>query len=594
MTTPEINDKQAKVRVRVELLGPIEHSAIEVAIKDKKGDIVARQNTSVAADVVESEVTVPKPLLWSLEIPNMYQVLVTVYKDQKPVDDLVVPFGIRTIEYRKGKGFLLNGIPHKFKGANVHHDGGPMGAAVPESVWEARLSALKQMGCNSIGTAHNPPAPEFLDLCDQIGLLVNDEFADKWEPPHYVDFSADWEKDLTGFVKRDRNHPSVVMWSFGCENNEPGSEYFRQRLTMLAECVRPLDLTRPVATSLDRGPDLPKEERGKMIVETSRPLDFVGCNYVDQWYDEILEYDKDALVLSTESYVYFSSQPDERFTLTEYNPWLNMKDDRVLGQFVWCGVDYLGEASHHWPNQGFTSGILDMIGNMKPAARLLESLWADHPVVSIAVYRQDPNSFQLNTILDQWEWPNVDQNWSALSGNMVDIVTYTNCEQVALLLNGKEVGRKTLDDYPNKIIKWQLPYQKGTLTAIGYTNGIEETRFSLSTPGSPRKIELVPYKDSLIADGLDIAMVGIRLLDANGTLCADSNKVVSIQVAGQGKLERVGNADLNSHDSFFDDKVRVYQGYAMAYVRAGETAGELRLTVSATGLDKASVTINVE
>ena len=580
ITTPEMTAASAVVHVEAEVQAAPPQAEMAFELFGADGNCVASGRAPVRDGRALADLSVAAPRLWSPDTPYLYELLTTVWIDGEPADDLYTTFGIRKIEYRKGEGFFLNGVMTKFKGLNLHADGGPMGHAIPESFWEYRLRQIKALGCNAIGLSHCPHAPEFLDLCDRMGFLVNSEYADKWEPPFYVDFYETWNDDLTGWMRRDRNHPCVVMWSLGCENNEPGVEYLDKRLEMFTTRMREIDTTRPICSSLDRGHDIPGG-RGKQIVDTCRSLDLIGVNYAEQWFEDMIAYAPDALLLGTESYMYFTSEHEKRLTQTEMNPWLKvLEDDRYIGQFKWVGIDYLGEASLFWPKQGLSSGIFDMVGTKKPQAYLMESFWSDKPMVCAAVYRQDPDRFVLNHILDQWECPLLDFNWHVDAAE-ANVATYTNCETVQLWLNGKLIGEQRLADIPNRIMKWQLPYEAGELVAVGRNGGKEAARFTLRTAGEPKTLELKPYLTRMRADRADITLVEIRLLDVDGVQCMDAADRVAVSVDGAGTLERVGSGDLTNHDSFFDASVRLYEGKAVCFVRAKAQAGTAVVKVTA-------------
>lgn len=572
ITTPEVSAKEATVHVEAEIQHADASTEAVMELLDADGSCAASGRARAEDGKAVCDLHVDSPRLWSVDEPNLYELRITVMVNGEPVDDLYTACGIRKIEYRKNEGFFLNNVPTKFKGVNLHADGGPMGHAIPESFWAYRLRQLKELGCNAIGLSHCPHAPEFLDLCDRMGFLVNSEYADKWEPPFYVDFYETWNEDLTGWMRRDRNHPSVVMWSLGCENNEPGVEYLDKRLEMFASRMREIDRTRPICSSLDRGHDIPGG-RGRQIVDTCRSLDLIGVNYAEQWFDDMVEYAPDALFLGTESYMYFTSEHEERLTQTEMNPWLKvLEDDRFIGQFKWVGIDYLGEASLFWPKQGLSSGIFDMVGTKKPQAYLMESFWSDKPMVCAAIYRQNPNKFILNNILDQWECPVLDFDWRTDMPE-ADVATYTNCETVELWLNGRRLGEQRLSDIPNRIMKWHIPYEAGELTAIGKNDGQEAARFTIQTSGAPSALTLTPDLKKMRADRAEITLVEIVLKDSNGVQCRNSDARVTITVEGSGTLERVGSGDLTNHESFFGSSVRLYQGKAVCFVRASDEPG---------------------
>ena len=584
ITTPEVSKERATVHIEAEYAGNVTEATLEVFAPD--GTSVGSAKAVVSDGVAKGDVIVANPQLWDLDTPQMYQAKVVLYSDGKVSDDKCTDFGIRTIEYRLGEGFFLNGVETKFKGINLHADGGPFGTAVPLAFWEYRLKQLKEIGCNAIGLSHHPHAPEFIDLCDRMGLLVNSEFADKWEPPHYVDFYEEWERDLTDWVKRDRNHPSVVMWSFGCENNavdSSGIMYLNHRLRMLADRTREIDSTRPLTTSHDPGPDeLP--DRGHLILEASKYMDIVGCNYAEEWVQDIFAEKPDALFLSTESYIYFTSSHERRFCQREEDPWFtDLKDKRFIGEFKWVGIDYIGEAQWFWPMQGFYGGLFDWVCGKKPVAYHTQSVWTDKPMVSLAVYRQDPDVFSNTVILDQWMFPKTDFNWAA-DTEFVDLATYSNCEEVELFINGVSQGVQYLKDVPNRIFKWRgIRFEPGEAMVIGRNGGEKVAEFRLGSYGAPCALVLTPYKQEMEAGGEDVIGVEIKAVDKDGNLCTGCAANVTLDIEGPADIIRTGNADLTSHKSFYDRDVNLYEGRAMVFVSGKDAQGAVSLTAKIPG-----------
>ena len=601
VATPEVSADRAQVLISAAVTGPDAACvSADFHITDTQGREVAFvRGVQAAESGVSAVLTVERPGLWSPDTPSMYSVLVTLSAGGKILDQIKTDFGIRSIEYRKREGFLLNGVPTKFKGVCLHQDAGPLGNAVPDQIWEQRFTELKRIGCNAVRTSHQPPSPEFLNLCDRMGFLVMNEFCDKWEPPHYLDFMRNWRDDIAAWIARDFNHPSVVMWSTGNENYRyPDTPYIRKHLKMIGEEVRRHDVTRPVMNGLERGKDLKDgggspEDYAKRLMRGNESMDFHGVNYADQWYDIMLELDPDALILGTENYDYITSAPDDRHKAIEYHSWLYVeKDPRVMGMFNWLGIDYLGEASKsNFTSLGSRSGIIDIIGQPKPAAALYESFWSDKPMVSIAVYRQDPEDMQRFGL---WGWPSIDQHWHASPGAVVDVVTYTNCEEVELLCNGRIIGRQRLSDIENRIMKWRLPFERGRVEAVGYCGGIERARFALDTPGEAAKLEITPSHTHLAADGTSMAVIHVKLLDKHGVHCCAYEQIpVSFTTSGPGRVECVHNGNMGWHGPFYSGTVPVHKGCAAGYIRAGFAAGDLTVTASAPELPDVSCTIRI-
>src|SRR5438876_3251484 len=414
---------------------------IRSVVRDGAGRDVARAETSFSLPpgqraALEQHLPALSPRLWSVATPNLYVLRSEVLVGGRTTDATTTPFGIRTIAYDKDRGFLLNGRRLKMKGVNLHHDGGAVGAAVPERIWERRLALLKAMGANAIRTSHNPPAPEFLDLCDRLGFLVVAEAFDEWTigkvPEGYHRYFSEWgERDLTDFVHRDRNHPSIVLWSAGNEIGEQSTPEGPQVLSRLVGIFHREDPTRPVTT----GNDNIAADGHPATLAFLGAEDVVGYNYVDRWHERreiFAEPDRhdhpDWKMIGTESGSVFPTF-DERYSLGSDSEvvrpnyttgmlqaerrwkWVAMRD-YFAGDFLWTGIDYLGESI--WPFKGFASGALDITGHPKDAYYLYQSLWTDQPVLHL---------------FPHW-------NWTGRAGQVIPVVAYTNCNRVELFLNG--------------------------------------------------------------------------------------------------------------------------------------------------------------
>ena len=585
VTTPRVARDSALVHVSAALEGPRGMVEVKAEILDPDGNPAAHGAVRAALGrgkgAAELDLPVARPMLWGLDAPQLYTLRLTLLRDGRAVDTEEIPFGIRSIEFRKGAGFLLNGEPTKLKGICMHHDGGYLGAAVPETVWASRLKTLKEIGCNAIRTSHNPPAPEVLDLCDRMGFVVMDELCDKWEPPHYVNFAKNWRKDLSAWIRRDRNHPSVIMWSVGNENDAPGTDYLLSRYRTLCDAVRAIDPTRPAMAAAEAGP-VGSQAAGNHLM-TRGITDFIGVNYSEQWYDEMLAIDPDILILGTENYVYFRSTKEDRNARWEMNCWFDVEaDDRVMGNFLWTGIDYLGESWEHWPNTGSFAGLVDVTGFAKPVADFYRTFWREkEPQVYIDIYRQPVA--EISEKLGQWGSPKQDRIWEA-DTQRVELSTYTNCEEVELFLNGESLGIQRLADAPNRILRWEVAYAPGELLAVGRNNGEEAARCALHTPGAPAALRLTPTTASLAANGWDVALVEAVLVDAQGNECHFDGEAV-FSVEGAGTLAAVGNGGLKFHGPFQEGTVPAFHDRCTAYVRAGEEAGRVVLTASMGGLN---------
>jgi beta-galactosidase len=617
VTTPRADSASADVVVRTHVendLAAPRRTVLRSTVIDASGHEVAHADTSAAVAGgqsidVEQHILVPTPALWSVETPTMYALRTDLLT---PSDRLVTPFGIRTIAYDKDRGFLLNGRPVKMRGINLHHDGGALGAAVPERVWQHRLELLKAMGANAIRTSHNPPAPEFLDLCDRLGFLVMAEAFDEWTfgkvPEGYHKYFTEWsERDVTDFVHRDRNHPSIVLWSAGNEIGEQSSPGGDQVLRRLVDLFHREDPTRPVTTGNDN------------IVADGHPAtlaflnaeDVVGYNYVDRWHERrelFADRDRhdhpDWKMIGTESGSIFQSF-DERYSLGDDSAvarpnytsgmiqverlwkWVTLHD-YFAGNFMWTGVDYLGEST--WPFKGFGSGAIDIIGHPKDSYYLYQSLWTTRPVLHL---------------FPHWNWP-------GREGQVIPVLVYTNCNSVELFLNGRSLGEKRYEfpaqgtaggwnTYALPVIRpttgdlhfsWDVPYEPGELRAQGrLRNGAGACVAGVRTAGAPAAIRLSVERDTITTAPGDVALVTFEIVDSAGTVVPTAGNLVHIAVTGGG-IVALDNADLQDHDPYQADQRHAFNGRGLAILRAAQP-GALRVTASADGLASARVSVQV-
>ena len=620
VTTPRVDATAAEIlvwtRVENDHTGP-RRGALRSAVVDASGREVARADTafSLAAGQVaelEQRLRLVSPTRWELEAPVLYTLRSTVAAGGKPVDGTSTTFGIRTIAYDKDRGFLLNGRQVKLRGVNLHHEAGALGAAVPEQVWVRRLELLKAMGANAIRTSHNPPAPEFLDLCDRMGFLVMAEAFDEWTfgkvDEGYHQYFADWaERDLTDFIHRDRNHPSIVLWSAGNEIGEQTSPDGAQVLRRLVDIFHREDPTRPVTT----GNDNIAADGHPATLDFLNALDVVGYNYVDRWHERrelFAEQDRhdhpDWKMVATESGSVFQSF-DDRYSLGDDSAvaqpnytsgmlqaerlwkWITLRD-WFAGSFMWTGIDYLGEST--WPFKGFPSGALDITGVPKDAYYLYQSLWTDRPVLHL---------------FPHWNWP-------GREGQIIPVLAYTNCNIVELFLNGRSLGEKRLEfpaqgtsggwnSYAVPVVtsttddlhlSWDVPYQPGVLRAVGKRrDGTPACEAEVRTAGPPTAIRLTPDRDTVTSSAGDVVHVMVEIVDSAGTVVPTARDRVRFAVTG-GRILALDNADLQDLEPYRTDSRRTFNGRGIAILRA-ERPGELRLSAAADRLEPATASVRV-
>ena len=605
VTTPKI--KSDSVTVRVE-------TTIENASADKRdfslqsdivapgGEIVASLTTSKTAagdssQTLVQELKVSKPELWSLDSPSLYTLKNHVTSGGTVVDETETPFGIRTATFDADKGFLLNGVSTKLKGVCLHHDAGPLGAAVPEKVLERRLRLLKEIGVNAIRTSHNPPDPELLDLCDRLGFLVMDEAFDeftpgknKWVtgwnngvPDHfgYNEIFAQWSvTDIQDMIRRDRNHPGIILWSVGNEvdyANDPfsdpvlGDKYQPENppASDLLKCARPLiaavkslDHTRPVTAAL---------ANIKMSDAVNLPelFDAVGYNYQESRYAADHEKFPKRIIYGSENN-------------HQYAAWRAVQtNDFISGQFLWTGIDYLGEA-HAWPERASDWGLLDLCGFKKPAGWFRQSLWSEKPMVYLCVAAGSGGQPRISGV-ESWNWP---------SNSTQTVRCFANCPEVTLTLNDKIIGTKKLSEAVNGVLSWKVPFEPGTLKAIGRANGQDVCDYELKTAGLPGRIELLPDVTELRADGKDVCHVEFRIVDENGVRVPDAGPEVSFEMTGPAGIIGIGNGDLNNSEDCKANMHRAFEGRGLAILQTTTTPGGITLKATAPGLEPASVTLH--
>jgi beta-galactosidase len=637
-STISLNDDEAVVRVKSEVEnGEKRHRTLVLRheIIDAKGNTVAKSEKPVVMTDSpmmndEQTVTVGHPQAWSLETPYLYTLRSTLLEGKRVVDVVDNTLGIRTIDYPLDKGFLLNGKQVKMKGVNLHHDGGAVGAAVPERVWERRLEILKSGGCNAIRTAHNPPAPEFLDLCDRMGILVMDEAFDQWingkNKQDYHLYYREWhERDLTAMVARDRNHPSVVMWSIGNEiRDQRSAEGPGEAAEMIAICHR-LDDTRLVTSGNDEiASNSPTSPEFLAAFEN----DIIGYNYPDRWRtrrEVLYAIDKSEFpnrrVVATEStglggprrqYQWtgtmpppqlgagadgFSPQQMQQRPFGRRNRGLISSElidvehrwrfttayDYVIGDFMWTGIDYYGES--WWPSRGSQSGYLDNCGFCKDGYWFFKSIWSDEPVLHL---------------FPHW-------NWEGHEGQIMQVACYTNCEEVELFVNGKSYGKKATE-FPRRGVNpswasydpgkhfattadlhltWDVEYQPGEIKVVGVRDSVvlEEV---IRTAGAPSRLRATVDRPSFLAIPSDVAHVTIEVLDAEGNICPLSDNLVRFTVKG-GRLLGVENGNMTDLGSVQSSERKAWSGKCLAII-AADRPGSVTVVAEADGLQPAEVT----
>lgn len=584
VTTPQVAPEQASVRVETTVRNQQDKASevvIETEIQAANGQPVAESRrpltlSASAQQKTSSELTVLQPELWDLHEPHLYIVVTRIKSGSQIVDEVRTPFGIRSAEFRADSGFWLNGQNIKIKGVCLHHDGGAFGAAVPSSVWRERLAKLKGLGVNAVRTAHNPMAPDFLDLCDELGLLVMDEYFDCWtnakRPYDYHLYFEEWaHRDLRDTIRRDRNHPSVILYSVGNEIRDTHNQEKAKRiLSGLVQQCHATDPTRPVTQGLFRPNTTGDYHNGLADL-----LDVIGTNYRDAELLEARRDDPARKIIGTE-------QSHDRRT------WLACRDNpQHAGQFLWVGIDYLGE-SRRWPITTFNAGLLDRTGRVRPRGYERQSWWSDEPMVRafrrVAETDATPPDPGYETVewerrqvlFDDWSPQNQEPHTEALE-------VYSNCDQVELELNGKSLGFKPRPS-DARSRTWKVDYAEGELVAIGQNDGQEVARHTLRTAGKPHVIRLTCKRTLLPEDRNEVAIVEAEIVDEHGTRLPNAVNEVNFQAEGPGHIVAVDSRSIVSHEPFQAAKRRAFQGHCVAYVRRQRGSGSIRVVAKSKGL----------
>ncbi len=590
LSTPEVLPARATVKIET-LVTNESDSPREISVETKlvspTGESAATSETTGAiaghtATRFQQQIVLPQPQLWNLDDPRLYHAVSTVHAGDVILDEQTTAFGIRDAHFEADTGFWLNGKNFKIKGVCLHADGGAFGAAIPVSIWEARLKTLKALGVNAIRTAHNPPAPEFLDLCDRMGFLVMDEMFDCWtvgkNPFDYHLYFNQWSQtDERDTILRDRNHPSVIIYSVGNEiHDTPQGAKAKRILRGLVEVAHAADPTRPVTQALFR-PNVSHDYDDGL----ADLLDVIGQNYRE---NEILAA--------------HAAKPSRKILGTENThdrkQWTAVRDHPAYaGQFLWTGVDYLGE-SRRWPLVGHSSGLLDRTGAPRPVAFERQSWWTDTPMVFTVrrLAQTDAMPVDPGYAADEKYSQVLFPDWTPKNPlpHMENVEVYSNCKQVELFLNGQSLGAKTInaDASPRN---WQVPFAPGVLQAVGRNDDQTAVTNELRTAGEPAKIVLSTETPTL-SPGFDhVAIVRVRITDKDGTEILRANDLISFALSGPGEIAAVDNGDNTSHEPFQTRSRHAYGGKCVAFVRATAASGQIILTATAPGLDAGSITL---
>jgi beta-galactosidase len=632
ITTPNITNKKAEIVVETKIKNSTQKNSkvvLETIIKDANGKIVISKSVEIDTEKNKeikhkTSLLLENPIKWDIEKPYLYSVISNIKQDNKIVNSYASSFGVRTIEITTNDGFLLNKKRIQLNGVCMHHDLGPLGTAVNYRATERQMQIMKSMGVNALRTSHNPPSTEMLKVCDKLGILVIVEAFDEWKigkvPNGYNKYFDEWhETDLRDMIKRDRNHPSVIMWSIGNEILEQWKEDGWKLAKKLNDICHDEDPTRLTTAGFN---EYPAPFTNKLAYQ----IDVVGMNYWPLAYNEIKKNNPEMIIYGSETSSMTSSRgkyhlpvsgdldktignvssydvvygppwsypPDVEFDAQENSPF-------SLGEFIWTGFDYIGEPTpfggrdnstngywnDDWPSKSAHFGPVDLCGFPKDRYYLYQSQWTKKPMVHV---------------LPHW-------NWKGKEGELIPVFAYTNAEEVELFINGKSFGKKRKGkdittipaefhgfekgDYKTKYrLSWKVPYQPGSLKVVASTNGNIVAVKEIKTAGEPYQIKLEADRTSIKADGKDLSFISVSVVDKNGNICPNTENLIEFDLSGVGTIAAVGNGNQRSLESFRVPYRKAYSGKCMLIVKSKNELGEIKITANSKNLKSTTILLN--
>ena len=624
ITTPRVDDNQATITAKTEVRNRADRDAgvtLRASVLEDSGRVVATSSSAPIniprsnAETVSSTLAIQKPQRWDVEHPYLYTLRTEVLENNQVVDSYSTSFGVRTVKFDPKQGFLLNGKHLKLHGVCLHHDLGALGAAVNRRATERQLQIMKAAGVNAIRTSHNPPSPELLEFADRLGMVVMDEAFDMWRIPKvpngYSKYYDEWsERDVRDMVRRDRNHPSIILWSIGNEIPEQDSADGWKEAKRLVEFFHDEDPTRPTTSAFNDWKEAIQNHLADQV-------DVPGFNYQPMRYEEVAQPHPGWAVYGSETASCVSSRGVYHFPIEKYDkhpshqitsydviapPWAYCPDveffyqdklPKILGEFVWTGFDYIGEPTPYfqseektpedWPARSSYFGMVDLAGFPKDRYYLYQSQWTSKPMVHI---------------LPHWNWP-------GREGQAIPVMAYTNGDEVELFLNGKSLGKKTrglesIDipvgpnvnsdrKFPTRYrFMWSVPYQPGSLKAVAYSAGKLVAEQEIRTAGAPAKIVLTPDRTRIRADGEDLSFVTVSVLDKDGNLCPTADNLIQFVVTGAGEIAAVDNGNAASTESFQADQRKLFSGLALLIIQSHDQPGSIHATAASPGLVSAA------
>ncbi|MEP7251198.1 MAG: sugar-binding domain-containing protein [Ginsengibacter sp.] len=613
-TTPSVSQQAATALIEVSLQNQsatYRQIVIKATLSDKGNTVATGQNTlnvvKNGTGTTKISLDIKNPKLWSAHHPSLYQLNIKVYNNGKQTDDWSDEVGIRSFRFDADKGFFLNGENMKIKGVCLHDDAGALGTAVPAEVWERRLVSLKEAGCNAIRMSHNPHADYFYKLADKLGFLVMDESFDEWETGKnkwiegwnvgtpgkdgYHEYFKEWaDRDVQDMILRTRNSPSIIMWSIGNEIDYPNDPYSDPILStgrnpqiygkgylpdhppaarlaeiseQLVKAAKQIDTTRPVTAAL----------AGVVMSNTTaypKNIDVVGYNYQEYRYQEDHEKYPARIIYGSENGMGLDA-------------WKAVADNSFIsGQFLWTGVDYMGEAGK-WPYRSNWSGLLDLAGNKKPRFYFRKSLWTTTPMINMEVAKipgdeKGTSNFNYRDLQPLWNLP---------ANQKVRVACFTNCAEAELFLNGKSLGKKNLTE--EKMIYWDTVFSPGVLVVNGYQNGKIATSDTLNSAGKAVAFKTKMYRP-VFKQNETMQQIEIQLIDEQGHPVSTDDHEVTVEVKGPGALAGIESADIASHEDYKSNKRKTYNGKLLLYVKQTQQQGNMvNITLTSPGLKTATI-----
>lgn len=600
ISTPIANEQRGKINIKTAVkneTATLAKVTLITHILDASGNelkkVISHQDISTGGFLTfDQDINIVSPSLWSVSSPYLYTAVTEVYSNKELFDKLETKFGIRRILFDASNGFRLNGKYIKLKGGGVHSDNGPLGARSFDRAEVRKVALMKNSGFNAIRCAHNPPSPAFLAACDSLGMLVIDEAFDMWEDlktpfDYHLYFNKWWKRDMKSILLRDRNHPSVIMWSIGNEIPNKGSKSVDSLAKLLADYVRDVDATRPVTSAVNG--ISPKMDK---FVSA---LDVCGYNYELNHYLIDHKRKPKRVMVATES-----------FPLYAFDYWMAVRDyPWVIGDFVWTGFGYLGEASIGWrvrpPGQNFYPwhlaycGDIDVCGWKRPQSYYRDVLWKKN---QLSIFVKTPKPSFSDRFKEKpakgWGWDDVaaNWNWSGHENDTFEVDIYSSCEDVELFLNGKSLGKKTTNRSTKYMAKWKVLYQPGELKVIGFSNSMQVAESELKTAGKVSDIRLSADRTDIKANGQDLSYVTIELCDKNGIRNPIADNLIHFKIDGPGSIVGVGNANPLSTESYQLPQRKAWRGRCLVIIKSHKIGGAIKLTASSEDLPSSSIIIN--